>query len=42
MAKQCKKDKSEKKGEAKFVCGKCDRRAKKEEKLCKPQKIGKG
>lgn len=42
MAKLCKTDKSAKPSEAGFECRKCGRLAKKEEKVCKPEKLKKG
>lgn len=37
--KQCKNDDYKEKDEALYICRKCERKAKKEEKLCKPMKI---
>jgi len=39
MAKKCKKDDYKDPREAKYICKKCERKAKKEDKLCKPQKL---
>ncbi len=36
---QCKNDDYREKDDAKFVCKRCERTAKKEDKLCKPKKI---
>jgi len=35
---QCKNDDYKEKKDAKFVCKKCERKANKEDKLCKPKK----
>lgn len=36
---QCKNDDYKANNEAKYVCKRCERTAKKEDKLCKPKKI---
>jgi hypothetical protein len=36
---QCKNEDYKEKGDAKYVCKRCERKAKKEDKLCKPKKI---
>jgi hypothetical protein len=36
---QCKNEDYKEKGDDKYVCKRCERKAKKEDKLCKPKKI---
>ncbi len=36
---ECKNDGYKEKGDAKYICKRCQRNAKKEDKLCKPKKI---
>jgi hypothetical protein len=36
---QCKSDDYKPKADAKYICKRCERTAKKEDKLCKPKKI---
>jgi hypothetical protein len=36
---QCKNEDYEEKEDNKYVCKRCERKAKKEEKLCKPKKL---
>jgi len=36
---QCKNEDYKVKADAKYVCKRCERKAKKEDKLCKPKKI---
>lgn len=40
MAKKCKKKEYKEPDNPIFVCKKCERKAKKEDKLCKPEKLG--
>jgi len=37
--KQCKDDDYKEKQDAKYICKSCERKAEKEDKLCKPKKI---
>jgi hypothetical protein len=39
MAKKCKKDEYKDPKQANYICKKCERMAKREEKLCKPKKL---
>jgi hypothetical protein len=39
MAKKCKKESYEQPKSPNFICSKCERKAKKEHKLCKPEKL---
>ena len=36
---QCKNDDYKENGDAKYICKRCERKSKKEEKVCKPKKI---